>query len=127
MLGVSGFYWVVHGREGVGVLGLTSSFDSTTDGSLGTNSVALKLDFDTRLLESQLKYVCRECDKGLFVSMADMVCCPDLLAVCPLQVQRDGDPTLTSLDPNWLETRARLVRPWPIYILGCDDSHTILS
>lgn len=35
---------VAPGRGGVGVRSLTSSFDRTTDGSLGTRPVALKLE-----------------------------------------------------------------------------------
>lgn len=43
-MGVLGFHWGNPERGGVGVRSLTSSFDSTTNRSLGTKPVALKLD-----------------------------------------------------------------------------------
>ena len=43
-MGVLGFHWSSPKAGGVGVRSLTLSFDSTTNGSLGTKPVALKLD-----------------------------------------------------------------------------------
>ena len=44
LVSVLGFHWVAPGRGGVGVQRLTSSFNSTTNRSLGTKPVALKLN-----------------------------------------------------------------------------------
>ena len=44
LVGVLGFHWGTSERGGDGVRGFTSSFDSTTNGSLGTKPVALKLE-----------------------------------------------------------------------------------
>ena len=44
LVGVLWFHWGSAERGGDSVRGFTSSFDSTTNGSLGTKPVALKLE-----------------------------------------------------------------------------------
>lgn len=56
LLDILGLHWVVPGRGGVGVRGLTSSFDSTANRSLGTKPVAVKLN----VIGHRAAHVCQD-------------------------------------------------------------------